>query len=399
MKKLIYAFLCLALTSCSLEFGLNSNPDWDNYDYAITETSVIPDLEYLLKEKKMDSMADELKESIEFYSKKVDVINYDYPSIGPDGRKVTLSARLYVMDLQTKWYKKTPYVALANHASIVEADQCPTRDYKAEAIFAWFGCPVVMPDYYGFGASEEHPQAYLNSQVTARGNIDALKAAVQILKDKKIKVGEDYYNVGYSEGGFNTIANLKYVTDHPECGIKFKYSFAGAGSYDINASWDEYMKDTYPAAAVFLPLTLVSANECEKMNIDYRRIFKEPLCSHVGDWILAKKYSFGKIMNLVGSKHVADILTPEMLGGESPEAQAYRKLFEGYSLTKGWKNLNGAKVLLYHSTQDDVVPFLNSEILYNALKDAGAQVKLVSGKFGHHTDAEVDFARAIIDNL
>lgn len=398
IKRFLFCILSLSLVACSLERGLNDEPDWDKYDYAITETSVIPDLDWLLKEKRMEDMADELKEAIEYYSKKVDVINYDYPSIGPDGKRVTLSARMYLMDLQTKWYKKTPYVALANHASIVEAGQCPTRDYKAEAIFAWFGCPVVMPDYYGFGASNDCPQAYLNSGVTARGNIDALKAALQILKDKKIKVGDDFYNVGYSEGGFNTIANLKYVTDHPDCGIKFKASFAGAGSYDINASWDEYMSDGYPAAAIFLPLTLVSANECEKLGFDYRKLFKEPLCSHVDDWILSKKNSFGKIMDLIGSNHVADILTPELIGGESEEAKKYRALFEGYSVSKDWRKPSG-KVILFHSTQDDVVPILNSEILFDALQKVGADVKYVSGEYGAHTNAEADFARAIIDNL
>lgn len=398
MKRILFCLLCLPLVSCSLKWGLNDEPDWDKYDYAITETSTIPDLDWLLKEKRMENMADELKEAIEYYSKKVDVINYDYPSVGPDGSRVTLSARMYLMDLQTKWYKKTPYVAIANHASEVESRQCPTRDYKAEAIFAWLGCPVVMPDYYGFGSSDGRPQAYLNSELTARGNIDALKAALQILKDKKIKVGEDYFNVGYSQGGFNTIANLKYATEHPECGVSFKASFAGAGSYDINASWDEYMKDGYPAAAVFLPLTLISANETEGLGFDYRKLFKEPLCSHVREWFLDKKLSFGGIMDRIGSTHVADILTPEMIGGESGEAKAFRQLFDTYSVSDNWRKPSG-KVVLFHSAQDDVVPVLNTEILYEELKGAGADVKLVTGDFGGHTDAEAEFARAIIDNL
>jgi len=404
MKHLEYSALalilfCISCVSCSIEHGLNDDPDWEKYDYAITSTSSIRNLGCLLEDKGLGNMADDFKGAVEFYNKKVDVINFDYPSVGPDGKKLTLSARMYVMDLQTKWYKKTPYVALANHASIVEADQCPTKDWKAEALFAWFGCPVVMPDYYGFGSSEQYPQAYLNSQLAARNNVDALKSAIQILKDKNIKVGDEYYNVGYSQGGFNTIANLKYVTEHPECGIKFKCSFAGAGSYDINASWDEYMKDNYPAAAVFLPLTLVSANECGKLGFDYKNIFKEPLASHVDEWILAKKYSFGKIMDKIGSDKIADILMPGMIDGTSREYETYRELFEGYSVSKSWKSMSGTKVLLFHSRQDDVVPYFNSELLYEELRKAGANVKLVSGDFGGHTDAELDFAQAIIDEL
>lgn len=400
MKRIVlFGLLCLSISACSLEWGLNHESDWEKFDYAITGTSHISCLDDLIKEKKIDGLTDELKEYIEFAAMKVDAINYDYPSIDPSGKKVTLSARLYVLDLQTKLIKKTPYVALANHASIVEARQCPTRNNKEEAIFAWLGCPVVMPDYYGFGASEDCPQAYLNSEVTARGNIDALKAALHILKDKKIKVGESFYNVGYSQGGFNAIANLKYVTDHPECGVKFQHTFAGAGSYDINGSMDEYLKDRYPAAAIFLPLTLVSVNECEKLGFDYSKMLTSPLCSHVKDWILAKKMSFGKIMDNIGSNKVADILTPGMISGESAEAKTFRKYFDEYSLINGWKNLGGTKVLLFHSKQDDVVPPFNSEELYDALKKAGANVKLVEGDYGAHTKAEYEFVRAIVDNI
>lgn len=400
MKKLLLLMpVALLLTACGLEFGLNDEQDWDKYDYAITSTSTISNLGELLREKRMEEMEETLKKAAEYYSYKADVINYDYPSIGPDGKQVTLSARLFVLNAQTTISRKAPYVALANHASIVEADQCPSRDLKAEAIFTWFGCPVVMPDYYGFGTSEANPQAYLNSDCVARGNIDALKAAIHILEDKHIKVGGDYYNVGYSQGGFNAIANVRYTAQHPECGIRFKQTFAGAGSYDINASWTEYMRDTYPAAAIFIPLTIIGANECENLGFSYDRIFKEPLLSNYKEWILSKKYSFGRIMDKIGSTKMKDILTDNMLSGDCDEVRTLRKLFEGWSLAKGWTPPAGSKVLLFHSTEDDVVPFFNSQTLYDNLKAAGSNVKLVSGAYGGHTAAEVDFASAIIDNL
>ena len=400
MRKIfLFMAAAIAVSACGLEYGLNDEPDWDKYDYAITSTSTITDLAELLSEKRMEDMSETLQDAVEFFSKKVDIIDYDYPSVGPKGERVTLSARLYVLNLQTTLVKKSPYVALANHASIVEAGQCPTRDIKAEAIFSWLGCPVVMPDYYGFGASEEYPQAYLNSDCAARGNIDALKAAIHILKDKHIKVGEDFYNVGYSQGGFNAIANLRYTAQHPDCGIKFKQTFAGAGSYDINASWTEYMGDTYPAAAIFIPLTVIGANETEGLGFDYARIFKEPLLSNYDEWILSKKYSFGTIMDKIGSTKMADILTDGMLSGDCDEARTLRTLFDGWSLSSGWAPPEGSKVLLFHSTEDDVVPFFNSQTLYDNLNAAGSDVKLVSGAYGGHTNAEIDFALAIIANL
>ena len=396
---LIIAVAALLAGSCDIKYNLNEDDDWDDYSYAITGISSMGNLGELLEEKGMEDMQEDLYDVIEYHSKKVDIIDYDYPSTGPDGKRITLSARMYVLDIQLKLSKKAPYLAIANHASIVEAGQCPTRNIKAEAIFAWLGCPVIMPDYYGFGSSEENPQSYLNSDFAAQGNIDALKAAKAILQDKKVKVGDEYYNVGYSQGGFNAIANLKYVSQHPDCGIKFKYTFAGAGSYDINATWDEYLKDTYPAAAVFLPLTIISANEFEGLGLDYANMIKEPLLSNYKEWILAKKYSFGSIMDRIGSNKVGDILTDGMIDGTAPEAARLRKLFDGYSDVSGWTPSSDSKVLLFHSEEDDVVPLFNSQRLYDNLKAAGASVKLVTGKYGGHTNAEIQFAYAIVDEL
>lgn len=367
-----------------------------DYPYEITSVTKLSSLHELLRLKHLESLNDAAEEYLkETCDKPVDMINFTYPSVGPDGKEVTLSARMYILDMLYGFGKTTLGIALANHASIVEADQCPTRDVKEEGAAAWLGIAVVMPDYYGFGASEDKPQAYLNSACTAKGSLDAFKTARKILHDKGVIAGRDYYNFGYSQGGFNTIANLKYLSDHPEENLKFKISFAGAGSYDINASLDEYLKDTYPAASIFIPMTVIGTNECENLGLDYAKMFREPLLSGYKEWILSKKYSFGTIMRNIGTTKLSEILTSGMVDGSSDEVKKLREILETYSVCKGWTPANGTKILLYHSLQDDVVPSFNSDILCSYLTSIGADVQLVKGEDGGHTDAELAFLYAM----
>ncbi|MCQ2143315.1 MAG: hypothetical protein MJY56_04525 [Bacteroidales bacterium] len=373
-------------------------PETPEYPYEITSTEKISGISVLLKDKHLDDLIPYAEEYLgEMARKPVLAINYEYPSVGPDGKEVTLSARLYILEMLYGLGKAPIGMVLANHASIVEAGQCPTRSLNEEAMLAWAGAAVVMPDYYGFGASEDKPQAYLNSRVTAKGSIDAFKTARQILRKRGLILTCDNYNLGYSQGGFNTIANLKYISENPDDAVKFAYSFAGAGSYDLGASFDEYFKDTYPAAAIFIPLTIIATNECEGLGLDYSKIFREPLLSGYKEWILSKKYSYGTIMRNIGTDKLAGILTEEAFDGTSEEIRTLREVLEGYSVSSGWKPKTGTKILLYHSTEDDVVPSVNSDILYDYLTSIGADVKLVKGADGGHTEAEMGYLQAILD--
>lgn len=370
------------------------------YPYEITSTTTIENLEVFMKQKNMGDLYPTAEEYIGVLAKSpVVAINYTYPSIGPDGKEVTLSSRLYMLKSMLGVGRTTLGTVLINHPTIIEASQCPTLNLSEEAAIAWAGLAVVMPDYYGFGASADKPQAFLNSECTAKGSIDAFKTARQILRDRGTLSGRDNYNIGYSQGGFNAIANLKYIHDHPDDGVKFIQTFAGAGPYDINATLDEYLAGKYPEGTVFLPITAISANECGNLGIDYAGLFREPLLSNYQEWILSKKYPAGTIMRNIGTYDISKILTEETIDGSGAGIRKLREVFESFSLISGWSPRNGTKILLYHSTQDDVIPIFNSDELYGYLSSIGADVKYVKGEGGDHNKAVLAFLQAVASEI
>ena len=333
-------------------------------------------------------------------NKPVRSFNYSYISIDPQGKPTELSARLYVPEAALNGTALNG-IAIANHGTIASNAECPTMSADYEGAFAWKNYAIVMPDYYGFGVSKAHPQAYLDPETTARGNVDAYLSALQLLQDRDVAVPATVFNLGYSQGGFNAMANLRYVSSHPELGIRFRRTFCGGSPFDVPKTWESYLAEPLPNAAGFVPLTLVSFNEAQKLGIDYSHIFKEPILSHVQDWILSKQYTLATIKTHIGSSNLSDILTADMMAGTGADFNAILETCRRFSLTSGWTApADGSWIYIYHSTQDDSVPYAN----YTAMKDylnsvaSDADIVWQSGANGDHINGCITFVRSIITN-
>ena len=326
----------------------------------------------------------------------VRAINYTYRSVDPQGNPTDLSARVYIPVNALNRSKALLGIALANHGTIASNAECPTVTAQYEAAFAWKNYAIVMPDYYGFGVTKTKPQAYLDPETTARGSIDAYFCAVQLMKDRNVTVPSKRYNIGYSQGGFNTMANLRYVSRHPELGLSFQKSFCGGSPFDVVKTWESYLSQPLANAVRFVPLTLVSFNEAQHLGIDYSHVFKEPLCSHVQDWILSKQYTTSQIQSKIGSNNLSDVMTAEMMSGTGADYAAIMEVCRRFSLTSGWAApASGSWIYIYHSTQDDSVPYANftamKEYLNAVAPGNDSYIKWESAANGGHVDACISF--------
>lgn len=289
--------------------------------------------------------------------------SFQYPSIGPDGEKIILSGALVLPKAAADGRKAVDRLILANHFSITKNSECPSLSNNVEGALAFKNAAVVMPDYYGFGATSEFCQAYLNPDLTGRNNIDALIAAKELMAKKKIAVPEKVINFGYSQGGYNAIANLRFLSLNPQYDIRFDETYAGGGPYNVLDTFRSYISGGYGSVFPLVLVTLTSFNENEHLGIDYAEIFKESLLSRYKELILSKKYSTGEIIAALGSTAASDHLTDGMISLSSPAAAKYQAVADKYSLTSGWTPRADEKIVLAHSTFDDMVPYSNFEAL------------------------------------
>jgi len=300
------------------------------------------------------------------YDKTAHIVCLTSKSADPDGKPVSSSTFIIYPEGTING------IVLASHASITRNSNCPTNDLQYESGLCFKGYAVVMSDYYGFGASSDRPQAYLGAEVTARGNIDALLAAKQYFSDNGIAVGSEVINFGYSQGGHSAMANVKYISQHPECGVTFTKTFVGGGPHDTEATWEGFLSGNYTETTAYVLITICSHIECYHLDVNYADVFQDPLRSNYKSWILSKLYSPGSILGGCGTSDISQILTPAMIG---KTGDAYGKILEavrGNSLVTGnWTPQSGSQIYIYHSSEDDMVPYVCKTNMVNYLKAHG----------------------------
>ena len=397
MKKILLSVLTvLALVSCVRE-GIPEEPPLRSYD--ITAVKSYGSLEELLNETGYSMMGFGFLLSFYFpdYNKPVSAISYTYLSEDPQGKPVELSALLYIPDAALNGTKALTGISLTSHGTIASNSECPTMKAQFEGVLAWRNYAIVMPDYYGFGASADRPQAFLDPKTTARGNIDAYLAARQLLEDRNVVLPSRLFSFGYSQGGFNSMANLKYVSEHPELHISFEKVMCGGSPFDLELTWNAYTGGTFRNAIAFVPLSVVSINETQHLGIPYDNLFKGELLHNWRNWILSKEYTLTALNGLLGTRDLAEVLNDDFMAGRGDAHARVLAACRRCSLTSGWTPPSGTKIILYHSNQDDTVPYANLTAM-KAFLDVAApgSYTAADGNHGGHTDAVFHFILNLI---
>lgn len=326
----------------------------------------------------------------------VKAISYTYRSADPQGKPVELSALLYIRKTILGGNQKLSGITLANHGTIAANKECPTNKAQYEGAFAWKGYAIVMPDYYGFGFSKDRPQAYLDAETTARGNIDAYFAAVQLMTDLGVDLtgaNDNLLSFGYSQGGFNSMANLKYATEHPELGVTFKKVMCGGSPFDVLLTYEQYLEGHYRNAIGFVPMTVVSMNESQKLNIPYDHLFKKPLLDNWQSWILSKDKTLTEINTLLGTEDLSEVMAEEMIAMTGSYSEKILATANRYSLKSGWTAMPASttKIILYHSSEDDTVPSDNLQAMTDYFDKNNVQYEHTLAANGGHVNACISF--------
>lgn len=116
------------------------------------------------------------------------------------------------------------------------------------------GWITAMPDYIGFGESDEYLHPYMVKQPTVQAIDDFLKACVQFVDslenyqlDKRLAI------MGYSQGGWAALAyhnafdSLQALHDAPEWSLQF--NSVGSAPTDLNAMQSDILaRDTFEAS-------------------------------------------------------------------------------------------------------------------------------------------------------
>ena len=296
----------------------------------------------------------------------------DYETLDPAGLSTIASGLLAVPDAPSGVYPVISY----DHGTEVQRSEVPSNpdDDEGVAIWAAFaaaGYVVVAPDYVGLGDNKEaHP--FLHAQTEASATVDLMRAG----QFESNTLGYSWGNVyitGYSQGGHAAMATLEDLQTNESGEFNLALAAPGAGPYDLSGI-------TVPAAlqasgdfatftAAYLP---IAYNPIYQLFTSFNQVFVSPFDQtvpplfdgyHTEDQIFAALPA--SPLELLQKSFVASLGDPN-----SP-------LVAALQANDVYNFLPSVPVRLFHSTQDDVVPFQNSEAALQAMTALGGNVQII----------------------
>ncbi len=292
--------------------------------------------------------------------------------------------------------KKFPVISLQN-GTTVEHKKAPTVNYKNSMlqflnIIASTGFIVAMPDYLGFGASEQITHPYLDKESTVQSIIDMLKAVKELTRGKiRAKSNKDLYIAGYSQGGWSTLCLQKALElQNPEM-FNLVASSCGAGPYSLEIVTDFVLSQEIYEMPFFLAYvfnTMVQTGKIDQATID--KVVKEPYADKITT--LFDGIRTGGEINGELSKKIKDFLTEDFIENykTSPDFKVIRDELQRNSVAF-WKTSIPTK--LFHGTTDTYVPFATSQEAYDRMIELGTKkstIELIPIPNQDHSEAVVE---------
>ena len=307
-----------------------------------------------------------------------------YPSVDIDGNPITLSGKVI---LPAKGPVKR-YI-LVSHYTIASNREAPSNIFSLEGLLVKLGYALIIPDYIGYGVTADLVHPYLVMDVTARNVLDMYKAVVPFMKAAgREPEHDDIYLMGYSQGGATTMA-IQHMIEHHEEPIKIRRVFAGGGPYDIKYTYDQFVETNFASYPCAVPIMMQGMVVGNKLNLDMRTMMASNIYENLDEWVNSKRYTTSQINALIGTQVTSDLLTPIGMNRQSKEvSELYKAMTENSILTYSWTPQ--APVFMFHSMDDDVVPFENAMRAKSKWKNANIQ-----NSFGHYGNHQLGCIRFI----
>ena len=320
---------------------------------------------------------------------------YEYPSKDADGNAVTISGVIMIPSDIVEGKTPCDGIMLFNRATLGSPDDAPSTG-NAELLNGLIANPLkpnyilIMSDFIGYGSSIDKPSFYHSGDVNARNSLDGLLAARQLLTDKQIPMGKYLFNLGFSQGGSETlyVAKLRDM-EYKDKGVTFDKTFAGGGPTDYVIAYKEYVKRDWCEDCKDVVMMLISAVENLHLNIDYKDLFKEPLASGAKEYVKTKKKSTLSDYGVSMEDSLSHLIQPAYMNIDSPEAKAFMAALEKINLMNGWEPDLSQRYFIEHSRHDDFVPIQCVRAIIPWMKDKGFTPSLVPGKTNLQTNTLV----------
>lgn len=274
-----------------------------------------------------------------------------------------------------------PVISFQNGTN-TEHDNAPTenpfnQNYIMLQIMASNGYIILIPDYVGFGSSENLLHPYYHRNTTNNAVIDMIHALdeLEIKNDVLSGSNDEVYLMGYSQGGWATLSVLDEIENGEATEIQVAAASCGAGAYNLMTMADYIFEvGTYPGP-LYLPYFIYSQMDMGLLVDPLTKYFKSPYAENIPQ-MFNGSYSNSEVNSQLTSQ-IADLVTDD-LAVNYQTGQNFSKLREllNENTVSAWNS--DVKIRFYHGTSDLTVPSQQSSAIYQSFIDAGTGPDKVS---------------------
>jgi pimeloyl-ACP methyl ester carboxylesterase len=247
--------------------------------------------------------------------------------------------------------------------------------YQLVEILASMGYIVVMADYPGFGESYNIPHPYLVAEPTVSSLIDMLYAVkeLSVYELDGITLINDYYLLGYSQGGWATLELHKAIEQDFSNDFNLKGSVCGAGPYNIFLLMQGMLNSTTYPMPIYIGYIINAYTAYGQFTNPVTDILNEPYASRLSS--LYNGILDSDEINARLTTSLSGLITPGFLSGFASSAK-YATVREALSRNSiaPWKSVK--PLLLIHGEKDTSVNPSATETMYTAMIQAGTSVDI-----------------------
>ncbi|NVO30911.1 alpha/beta hydrolase family protein [Hymenobacter lapidiphilus] len=248
--------------------------------------------------------------------------------------------------------------------------------WSAVSVLAATGYVVSAPDYLGYGASKALPHPYEHGASLASASADMLRATREFCEQQKININQKNFLLGYSEGGYATMALHQLLEEKYAATLPVTASAPGAGAYHKSAFAKYILNSTEPLNFLSTYVwVLRTYDRVYQLNRPLSYYYQQPYANR----LQADPFS-------AVPRQAAELFAPTFRQAVLTNSDLALTATLTANDVYDWQPR--APLALFHGTQDDYVPFFNSEDAYKAMRARGAtNVELWPIQGGTHFSA------------
>ena len=265
-----------------------------------------------------------------------------------------------------------PALLSAQHGTMFRYADAPSNfpnTFTGFELFASAGFVTAIPDYIGLGVSQQYTQPYYDKATSAATVVDMLKAVRYYLQQQQVATNKNLFLVGYSEGGYVSMAAQQEIETNPRHGLTLTAAAEGAGGYDLSGMLTGIATTSSYATPSFLALLVQGYNTTYGWNRPLSDFFQAPYAAQLPTLLAGTKTR--PEIDAALTTNPAALFTPAFYAGLTSAS--------GETTLKQQLAANGfgtwvptSPTRLFHGTDDPSVFYQTSVTTFNRFQAAGA---------------------------